>query len=421
MRRCVVRILIELIEQRIRVIRYRRVYRRASIAINNTGASTTSCILSIRSLRRARNSRLQKRIRGIDLNRGESSTRGTAGHYTPLIYRFFPKHKTVFCVSFRDSRYNFSRCSRRQLFVYTVSLVLSLCAVCFRHHYHPSLSSMLPSLDLGLKNCHLDLHCDSSATGRFSLSPLDARGVNTDPAKDFPRRSRDAMTPLSPRVAYSVHQKSRCNDSIVSPGGLLCAPGMNTDQATTFSEEVEMLWLLCSPGVLLGAPGVNIDPATTFSEGVKLCSLLRPPGWPTLCTRYEYRPGDDFLRGSRDVMATMFPGCPTRCTRCEYRPDDNFLRGSRDVMATMLPGCPTRLTRCEYRPDDDFLRGSRDVMATMFPGCPTRCTRCEYRPADDFLHEKFRCYHYIIPRVTCTIPQVRIPTGDDLNRGSQSF
>ncbi|CAB0040532.1 unnamed protein product [Trichogramma brassicae] len=110
------------------------------------------------------------------------------------------------------------------------------------------------------------------------------------PGEDFPRRSRDAMTPLSPRVAYSV------------------APGMNTDPGR-LSPRIEMLWLLCSPGVLLGAPGVNIDPATTFSEGVKtMLSLLRPPGWPTtLCTRYEYRPSDDFLRGKSRCYGYYVP------------------------------------------------------------------------------------------------------------------
>ncbi|CAB0044663.1 unnamed protein product [Trichogramma brassicae] len=106
-------------------------------------------------------------------------------------------------------------------------------------------------------------------------------------------------TPLSSRVAY------------------LCAPGMNTDPATTFSEEVEMLWL------------------------------------------------------------HYVPGCPTRCTRCEYRPGDDFLRGESNYVRFFVhPG---------------GLLGMKTDPATTFS-------------------RKFRCYHYIIPRVTCTIPQVRIPT-----------
>ncbi|CAB0030302.1 unnamed protein product, partial [Trichogramma brassicae] len=81
---------------------------------------------------------------------------------------------------------------------------------------------------------------------------------------------------------------SRKKDSIVFPGGLLCAPGHEYRPGDDFLRgSRDVMVLLCSPGVLIGAPGVNIDPATTFSEGVKLCSLLRPPGWPT---RYENRP-----------------------------------------------------------------------------------------------------------------------------------
>ncbi|CAB0036234.1 unnamed protein product [Trichogramma brassicae] len=206
------------------------------------------------------------------------------------------------------------------------------------------------------------------------------------PGEDFPRRSRDA------------------NDSIVSPGGLLCAPGMNTDPATTFSEEVEMLWLLCSPGcptlctryeyrpdddfleeevemlwllcspgVLLCAPGMNTDPAKTFPKKSRCNDSIVSPGGLLCAPGMNTDQATTFSEEVEMLWLLCFPGCPTRCTRCEYRPDDDFLRGSRDVMATMFPGCPTLCTRYEYRPGDDFLRRSRDAMTPLSPRVSLLC------------------------------------------------
>ncbi|CAB0043754.1 unnamed protein product [Trichogramma brassicae] len=179
------------------------------------------------------------------------------------------------------------------------------------------------------------------------------------------------MATISPRVA------------------LLGAPGMNTDPATTFSEEVEMLWLLCSPGVLLGSPDVNIDPTTTFLRGSRDVMATMFPRCPTRCTSMNTDPATDFPRRSRDAMTPLSPRVAYLCTRCLNTDQaTTSLRGSRDVYGYYVPRCSYSITP-EYVKivtDDIFFPGRKSIMFGyyVFPRCPTLCTRYEYRPGEDF-------------------------------------